>query len=75
MLTINCDVNKRLSIQFDMQTSKTLGEHNTKFTSYVVLLGRSKVSIFIDDWDHVLDMVKNQILQSIIVWNLNLFVL
>jgi len=44
-----------------MQTGKALGEISTKFTSYVALLGRSKSSILIDDWDHVPEIIKNQI--------------
>ncbi|QCD96875.1 hypothetical protein DEO72_LG6g1585 [Vigna unguiculata] len=48
-----------------MQTGKALGDNSTKFTSYVALLGRSKSSILIDDWDHVPETIKNQIWQSV----------
>ena len=64
-LTVNRSADRRLPIQFDMQTSKTLGDNNTKFTSYVALLGRSKSSILINEWDHVQETVKNQIWQSV----------
>jgi len=60
-LTVSHNANQRLPIQFDMQTGKALGEISTKFTSYVALLGRSKSSILIDDWDHVPEIIKNQI--------------
>ena len=73
-LTISREADQRLPIQFDAQTGRALGEHSAKFTSYVALLARSKVSILIDDWDHVPETVKNQIWQSIMVRNVNLFI-
>ena len=64
-LTVSRSVDQRLPIQFHMQIGKALGENSTKFTSYVALLGRSKSSILIDDWDHVPETVKNQIWLSV----------
>ena len=48
-LIVSRSADQRLSIEFDMNTGKVLGEHSTKFTSYVALLDISKVSILIDD--------------------------
>jgi len=64
-LTVSRNEDQRLPIQFDMQTGKALGDNNTKFTNYMALLGRSKSAILIDDWDHVPEIVKNQIWQSV----------
>ncbi|WVZ05622.1 hypothetical protein V8G54_018968 [Vigna mungo] len=52
-LTISRSANQRLLIQFDMSTGKVFGDNCVRFISFVALLGRSKVSILIDDWDHV----------------------
>ncbi|WVZ17512.1 hypothetical protein V8G54_010494 [Vigna mungo] len=64
-LTISRSADQRLPIQFDMSTGKILGDNRVRFTSFVALLGRSKVSILIDKWDHVPEEVKNQIWQTI----------
>jgi len=48
-LTVSCSADQRFSIEFDMNTGKILGEHSTKFTSYVALFGNSRVNILIDD--------------------------
>ncbi|WVZ13823.1 hypothetical protein V8G54_011389, partial [Vigna mungo] len=53
--------------KFDMSTGKVLGVSRVRFTSFVALLGRSKVSILIDKWDHVPEEVKNQIWQTIML--------
>ena len=66
-LNISRSSDQKLPIQFDMQTGRATGEHKARFTSYVALLGRSKVSILIEDWDHVPETLKNQIWQSILV--------
>ncbi|WVY91431.1 hypothetical protein V8G54_036945 [Vigna mungo] len=47
-LTISRSVDQRLSIQFDMSTGKVLGDNRVRFTSFIALLGRSKISILID---------------------------
>ncbi|WVZ24868.1 hypothetical protein V8G54_003412 [Vigna mungo] len=44
---------------------KVIGDNRVRFTSFVALLGRSKVSILIDKWDHVPEEVKNKIWQTI----------
>ncbi|WVZ13259.1 hypothetical protein V8G54_017789 [Vigna mungo] len=52
-LTVSRNADKKLSIQFDMSTGKVIGDNRVRFTSFVALLGKSKVSILIDKWDHV----------------------
>ncbi|XP_022639176.1 uncharacterized protein LOC111242058 [Vigna radiata var. radiata] len=66
-LTISRSADKRLPIQFDMSTGKVFGDNRARFTSFVALLGRSKASILIDDWDHVPEQVKNQIWETIML--------
>jgi len=67
-LTVSRNGDHKLPIQFDMNTGKPLGKNRTRFNTFVALLGRSKASILIDNWDHVPKMVKNQIWQTITVW-------
>ncbi|WVY92475.1 hypothetical protein V8G54_031563 [Vigna mungo] len=42
-LTISRSVDQRLPIQFDMSTGKVLRDNRARFTSFVTLLGISKV--------------------------------
>ncbi|BAT74032.1 hypothetical protein VIGAN_01198300, partial [Vigna angularis var. angularis] len=67
-LTVSRNADQKLPIQFDMSTGKVIGDNRARFTSFVALLGRSKVSILIDKWDHVPEEVKNQIWQTIMVF-------
>ncbi|WVZ25824.1 hypothetical protein V8G54_004368 [Vigna mungo] len=64
-LIFSRNVDQKLPIQFDMSTGKVIGNNRARFTSFVALLGRSKVSILIDKWDHVPEEVKNKIWQTI----------
>ncbi|WVZ22267.1 hypothetical protein V8G54_000811 [Vigna mungo] len=43
-LTISRSADQRLPIQFDMSTGKVLGDNRVRFTSFVALLGRSKLT-------------------------------
>ena len=51
---------KRLPIEFDRHWNP-IGEHRTKYISYVSLLERNKPNITKETWDAIDDHVKNQI--------------
>ncbi|WVZ17525.1 hypothetical protein V8G54_010507 [Vigna mungo] len=51
----------------DPSTPTPPQNNRARFTSFVALLGRSKVSILIDKWDHVPEEVKNKIWQTIML--------
>jgi len=58
---------QRIPIEFDESTGKSIGENKTKFKSYLGFLGRSKISILIEDWDSVDANVKDEIWTEILV--------
>ncbi|KAK7361666.1 hypothetical protein VNO77_03740 [Canavalia gladiata] len=66
-LTLSRSGEQRIPIEFDKATGNPLGPNNTKFKSYVALLGRSKASILKKDWDDVEMQVKDQIWETIML--------
>nr|WNP90956.1 hypothetical protein [Medicago sativa] len=61
---------QRIPIEFDQSTGKSIGENKTKFKSYLGFLGRSKISILIEDWDSVDANVKDEIWTEILkIWD------
>lgn len=66
-LALNRIAGQRISVEFDQSTGMPSGENKTKFKSHVAFLGRSEVSILIDEWDSVDENVKNQIWATILV--------
>jgi hypothetical protein len=66
-LSLSRGSDQKIPIEFDETTGNATGANNTKFKSYVGLLGRSKASILRKDWDDVELRVKEQIWQSILV--------
>ena len=56
--------NEKTWISFD-QLGNAIGDESKRFSSYVGLLGRSKVSILYDHWNNVPDEAKNCIWECI----------
>jgi len=48
-LIIRCMGNNRIPVQIDSQTSRALGSNHAEFVSYLGVLTRSMVSIFVSD--------------------------
>ncbi|XP_004487156.1 uncharacterized protein [Cicer arietinum] len=70
-LALNRIAGQRISVEFDQSTGMPSGENKTKFKSHVAFLGRSEVSILIDEWDSVDENVKNQIWATILkIWDI-----
>lgn len=51
----------KLPVEFSVFNTAMDGPNSSLFKSYVVLLGRGKVSILLDDWKDVSNEVKNSI--------------
>ena len=67
-LTLNRDAGHRIPVGFDDRW-RPVGPNRQRFNSYVALLGRSKASILLNEWDEVEMRVKDQIWESITVYN------
>lgn len=60
-----------LQVEFYKKTGRFYDENTSTFRSYISFLGRSKVSILIEDWDKVSDDLKTSIWEDIEVLILN----
>ncbi|CAL5210978.1 unnamed protein product [Lathyrus oleraceus] len=52
-------------VRVDVATGKAYGEHGEDFTDYVVLQGKSKVSILLDSWHNIYNDLKDSLRTNI----------
>jgi len=59
----------RVPVDIDPQTDRASGPNQAQFASYCGVLARSKVSILVENWDHVTEEEKDLIWKDLCISN------
>jgi len=64
----------KIPLAIDVNTSVAIRPYAKKFSSYLEIFARERISILIESWDHVTEHERNMIWQDILVCNCFYFV-